>query len=138
MANVKSYEVKQSLDNLKKYRLFTEGNLKPFIHKEFDQFGSLLQKIMLEGEVYRLLTQLPLTVEERNSLVMYSRSFCQCGTELEWFASNACCFLVPIRLISFLDLTYIFHGLNTLRKLQKQAVPFESSVYFRIVTRRTI
>ena len=37
MANVKSYEVKQSLDNLEKYRLFTEGNLKPFIHKEFDQ-----------------------------------------------------------------------------------------------------
>ena len=74
MANVKSYEVKQSLDNLEKYRLFTEGNLKPFLHKEFDQCGSLLQKIMLEGEIYRLLTQLPLTAEERNSLVMYSRS----------------------------------------------------------------
>ena len=44
MANVKSDEVKQSLDNLEKYRLFTEGNLKSFIHKEFDQCGSLLQK----------------------------------------------------------------------------------------------
>ena len=69
MDNVKSDEVKQLLDNLEKYRLFTEGNLKPFIHKEFDQCGSLLQKIMLEGEIYHLLTQLPSTVEERNSLV---------------------------------------------------------------------
>ena len=25
-----------SLDDLEKYRLFTEGNLKPFIHKEFE------------------------------------------------------------------------------------------------------
>ena len=90
MANVKSDEVKQSLDNLENYHLFTEGNLKPFIHKEFDQCGSLLQKIMLEGEIYHLLTQLPLTVEETNSLVMYSRSFFQCGTELEWFVSTAC------------------------------------------------
>ena len=75
MANVKSDEVKQSLDNLEKYRLFTEGKLKPFIHKEFDQCGSLLHKIMLEGQMCLLLTQLPLTVVERNSLVMYSRSF---------------------------------------------------------------
>ena len=32
MASVKSDKVKQSLDDLEKYRLFTEGNLKPFIH----------------------------------------------------------------------------------------------------------
>ena len=75
MASVKSDKVKQSLDNLENYRLFTEGKLKPFIHKEFDQCGSLLRKIMLEGEMYHLLTQLPLTVEERNNLVIYSRSF---------------------------------------------------------------
>ena len=90
MANVKSDEVKQSFDSLEKYRLFTEGKLKPFIHKEFDQCGSLLRKIMLEGEMYHVLTQLPLTVEERNNLIMYSRRFFQCGTEMEWFASNAC------------------------------------------------
>ena len=75
MANVKSDEVKQSLDNLEKYCLFTEGKLKPFIHKEFYQCGSLFRKIMLEGEMYYLLAQLPLTAEERNNLVMYSRSF---------------------------------------------------------------
>ena len=97
MADVKSDEVKQSFE---KYRLFTEGKLKPFIYKDFDQCGSLLRKIILEGEMYHLLTQLPLTAEERNNLVMYSGSFCQCGTELEWFAGS-----------------YIFHGLNTLRKL---------------------
>ena len=39
MANVKSDEMKQSLVNLKKYCLFTEGKLKLFIHKEFDQCG---------------------------------------------------------------------------------------------------
>ena len=89
MANVKSDEVKQLIDNLEKYCLFTEGKLKPFIHKEFDQCGSLLRKIMLEGEMCHLLTQLLLTVEERNNLVMYSRSFFQCGTEWEWFARNA-------------------------------------------------
>ena len=89
MANVKSDAVKQSIDNLEKYRLFTEDKLKLFIHKEFDQCGSLLRKIMLEGDMYHLLTQLPLTVEERNNLVAYSRSFCQCSTELEWFAPNA-------------------------------------------------
>ena len=52
-----------------------KGKLKPFIQKEFDQCGSLLRKIMLEGEMYHLLTQLPLTVEDRNNLVIYSRSF---------------------------------------------------------------
>ena len=40
MPNVRSDEVKQSLDNLEKYRLFIEGKLKPFIHKDFDQCGS--------------------------------------------------------------------------------------------------
>ena len=60
MTSVKSDKVKQSLDNLEQYRLFTEGNFKPFIHKEFDQCGSILRKIMLEGEIYRLLTQLSL------------------------------------------------------------------------------
>ena len=75
MANVKSDEVKQSIDNLEKYCLFTVGKFKPFIHKEFDQCGSLVRKITLEGEIYHLLTQLPLKVEERNNLVMYSRSF---------------------------------------------------------------
>ena len=44
MADVKSDEVKQSFE---KYRLFTEGKLKPFIYKDFDQCGSLLRKIML-------------------------------------------------------------------------------------------
>ena len=68
MANIKSAKVKQSIDNLEKYRLFTEGKLKPFIHQEFDQCGSLLRKIKLEGEMmYHLLTQLPLTVEETTS-----------------------------------------------------------------------
>ena len=137
MANVKSDEVKQSLDNLEKYRLFTEGKLKPFIHKEFDQCGSLLLKIRLEGEMYHFLKQLPLTVEERNNLVMYSRSFLPV-----WYRAGVVCIecllIFGTYLVGFILSSYIFHGLNTLRKLYKQAVPLHSSVYFGIVTRRTV
>ena len=115
MANVKSDEVKQSLDNLEKYRLFTEGDLKPFIHKEFDQCGSLLRKIMLEGEMYHLLTQLPLTVEERNNLVIYSRRF----LPVRYRTGVVCteCLLIFGTYSVGLILGLIFYGLNTLRKL---------------------
>ena len=116
MANVKSDEVKQSLDNLEKYRLFTEGNLKPFIHKEFDQCGSLLRKIMLEGEMYHLLTQLPLTAEERNNLVIYSRRFLSL-----WYRAGVVCteclLILGTYSVGFILGSYIFYGLNTLRKL---------------------
>ena len=116
MANVKSDEVKQPLDNLEKYCLFTEGKLKPFIHKEFDQCGSLLCKIMLQGEMYHLLTQLPLTVEERNNLVMYSGSILPV-----WYRAGVVCIecllIFGTYLISFILGSYIPHGLNTPRKL---------------------
>ena len=116
MANVKSDEVKQSFDSLEKYRLFTKGKLKPFIHKEFDQCGSLLRKIMLEGEMYHLLTQLPLTVEERNNLVIYSRSFLPV-----WYRAGVVCteclLIFGTYSVGLILGSYIFHGLNTLRKL---------------------
>ena len=116
MANVKSDEVKQWLDNLEKYRLFPDSNLKPFIHKEFDQCGSLLRKIMLEGEMYHLLTQLPLTVEERNNLVIYSRSFLPV-----WYRAGVVCteclLIFGTYSVGFILGSYIFYGLNTLRKL---------------------
>ena len=137
MANAKSDEVKQSLDNLEKYRLFREGKLKPFIHKEFNQCGSLLRKIRLQGEIYHLLTQLPLTVEERNNLVMYSRSFLPV-----WYRAGVVCIICLLIFgtysIGFILGHYIFHGFNTLRKLYKQAVPLHSSVYSGIVMRRTV
>ena len=75
MAYTNSDQVKRSIDNFEKYHLFTESKLKQFILKDFDQCSSILRKIMLEEEIYHLLTQLPLTVEERNNLVMYSGSF---------------------------------------------------------------
>ena len=116
MTSVKSDKVKPSSDYLEKYRLFTEGNLKPFIHKEFDQCGSLLCKIMLEGEMYHLLTQLPLTVEERNNLVIYSRSFL-----LVWYRAGVVCTECLLSFgtysVGFILGSYIFYGLNTLRKL---------------------
>ena len=102
MANVKSDKVKQPLDNLEKYHLFTEGKLKPFIYKEFNQCGSLLHKIMLEGE--------------RNNLVMYSGSLLPV-----WYRAGVVCIecllIFGTYSVGFILGSYIFHGLNTLRKL---------------------
>ena len=116
MAYTNSDQLKQSIDNLEKYRLFTENKLKQFILKEFNQCSSILRKIMLEGEIYHLLTQLPLTVEERNNLVMYSRSFLPV-----WYRAGVVCteclLIFGTYSIGFVFGSYIFHGLNTLRKL---------------------
>ena len=116
MASVKSDKVKQSLDDLEKYHLFTEGNLKPFIHKEFEQCGSLLCKIMLEGEMCHLLTQLPLTIEQRNNLAMHFRSFLPV-----WYRAGVVCIecllIFGTYSVGCILGSYIFHGLNTLRKL---------------------
>ena len=114
-AYTNSDQVKQSINSLEKYRLFTESKLKQFILKEFDQCSSILRKIMLEREIYHLLTQLPLTVEERN-LVMYSGSFLPV-----WYRAGMVCtdclLIFGTYSIVFVLGSYIFHGLNTLRKL---------------------
>ena len=116
MAYTNSDQLKRYIDNLEKYRLFTENKLKQFILKEFNQCSSILRKIMLEGEIYHLLTQLPLTVEERNNLVMYSRSFLPV-----WYRAGVVCteclLIFGTYSIGFVLGSYIFHGLNTLRKL---------------------
>ena len=116
MAYTNSDQLKRSIDNLEKYRLFTENNLKRFILKEFNQCSSIFRKIMLEGEIYHLLTQLPLTVEERNNLVMYSRRFLPV-----WYRAGVVCteclLIFGTYSIGFVLGSYIFHGLNTLRKL---------------------
>ena len=116
MACTNSDQLKQSIDNLEKHRLFTENKLKQFILKEFNQCSSILRKIMLEGEIYHLLTQLPLTVEERNNLVMYSRSFLP-----EWYRAGVVCteclLIFGTYSIGFVLGSYIFHGLITLWKL---------------------
>ena len=135
MAYTNSDQLKRSIDNLEKYRLFTENNLKRFILKEFNQCSSIFRKIMLEGEIYHSLTQLPLTVEERNNLVMYSRSFLPV-----WYRAGVVCteclLIFGTYSIGFVFGCYIFHGLNTLRKLKKQADLSHSSVYLGIVARR--
>ena len=116
-------QVKQSIDRLEKYDLFAENKLKLFIRKEFDQCGSLLRKIMLEGEMYHLLTQLPLTVDGRNNLVVYSRSFLPV-----WYRAGVVCTeCLPIfgtYSIGFISGSNVFHGLNTFWKLLKASKPF--------------
>ena len=116
MAYTNSDQVKQSMDNLEKYHLFMENKLKMFICKEFDQCSSLLRKIILEGEMYHLLTQLPLTVDERNNLVAYSRSFLPV-----WYRAGVVCteclLIFGTNSIGFVLDYYNFHGLNTLWKL---------------------
>ena len=113
MAYTNSDQLKRSIDNLEKYRLFTENKLEQFILKEFNQCSSILRKIMPEGEIYHLLTQLPLTVEERNNLVMYSRSFLPV-----WYRAGVVCteylLIFGTYSIGFVLGSYIFHGLNTL------------------------
>ena len=135
MAYTNSDQLKRSIDNLEKYRLFTENKLKQFILKEFNQCSSILRKIMLEGEIYHLLAQLPLTAEERNNLVMYSRSFLSV-----WYRAGVVCteclLIFGTYSIGFVLGSYIFHGLNTLWKLYKQVDLSHSSVYLGIVTRR--
>ena len=117
MAYTNSDQLKWPIDNLQKYRLFMENKLKQFILKEFNQCSSILQKIMLEGEIYHLLTQLLLTVEERNNLLMYSRSFLPV-----WYRAGVVCteclLIFGTYSIGFVLGSYIFHGLNnTLWKL---------------------
>ena len=116
MAYTNSDQLKRSIDNLEKYCLFTENKLKQFILKEFNQCSSILRKIMLEGEIYHLLTQLPLTVEERNNLVMYSRSLLPV-----WYRAGVVCteclLIFGTYSIGFVLGSYIFDGLNTFRKL---------------------
>ena len=113
MAYTNFDQLKWSIDNLEKYRLFTKNKLKQFILKEFNQCSSILRKIMLEGEIYHLLTQLPLTVEERNNLVMYSLPV--------WYRAGVVCteclLIFGTYSIGFVLGSYIFHGLNTLWKL---------------------
>ena len=120
MAYTNSDQLKRSIDNLKKYCLFTENNLKQFILKEFNQCSSIFQKIMLEGEIYHLLTQLPLTVKERNNLVMYSRSFLPV-----WYRAGVVCteYLLIFGTYSigfvlgswFLHFSWIEHSLETIK-----------------------
>ena len=109
MPDVKSDQVKQSIDNLEKYRLFKEGKVKLFIHKEFNQCGSLLRKIMLDGEMYHLLAELPLTVEERNNLVVYSRSFLPVWYRVGVVCTQ-CLLIFGTYSVGLILGSYIFHG----------------------------
>ena len=118
MAYTNSDQLKWSINNLEKYRLFMENKLKQFILKEFNQCSTILRKIMLEGEIYHLLIQLPLTltVEERNNLVMYSRRFLPV-----WYRAGVVCTECLLTFgtysIGLILGSYIFYGLNTLWKL---------------------
>ena len=108
MAYIKSDQVKQSVDNRKRYHLFTEDKLKLLIRKEFDQCGFLLRKIILAGDINHLLSQLPLTVEERNNLVVYSRSLLPV-----WYRAGVVCtkclLICGTYSIGFILGSYIFH-----------------------------
>ena len=113
MAYANSDQVKQLIDSLETYRLFMESKLKLVVVKEFNQCRSLLRKIMLEGEIYNLLTQLPLTVEERNNLMMYSRSFLPVWYRVGVVCTE-CLLIFATYLIGFVLGSCIFHRLNTL------------------------
>ena len=73
--------------------------------------------------MYHLLTQLPLTVEERNSLMVYSRSFLPV-----WYRAGVVCTeclqIFGTYSIGFILGSYIFHGLNTLSETIEASKPF--------------
>ena len=116
MASVKSDKVKQSLDDLEKYRLFTEGNLKPFIHKEFEQCGSLLRKIMLEGEMCHFLTNISIDSRRKKQPHNVFQKFLPV-----WYRAGVVCIecllIFGTYSVGCILGSYIFHGLNTLQKL---------------------
>ena len=74
-----------------KYRVISEQQLELFLEKELSKPTSLLQKIKLEGELYKLLRDVPLTVDERHRL------YSLCRSSLPWwyrlgFCACECCF----------------------------------------------
>ena len=118
MADVKSDEVKQSLDNLEKYLLFTEGNSNRSFTKNSTSVV-LTPQDHAEGEMCHLLTQLPLTGEERNNLVMYSGSFLPV-----WYRAGVVCteclltkfwYLFSWFHSWFLHFSWIEHTLETIK-----------------------
>ena len=70
-----------------------------------------------------------ITVDERNNLVVYSRRFCQCGTKLEWFATDFW-YLLDCFHSWFLHFSWIENSSETI----KTSKPFALSVCLGIVT----
>ena len=115
MVDVKSDQVKQSIDNLKKYRIFTEEKLKLFIHNEFDLCGCLLCKIMLEEEIYHAFTlTIPIDSggKKQPCNVIFLPAWYRAGV-----VCTKCLLIFGTYSIDFILGSYTFHRLNTLRKL---------------------
>ena len=69
----------QGIDRLRyliaKYRIINEQEMELFLDKELKKPTSLHQKIILDGQLHRLLRDVPLTVDERLKLHQYCKSF---------------------------------------------------------------
>ena len=74
-----------------KYRVISEEDLKVFLEEQLEKSTTVCEKIMLDGQLHRLLRDVPLTVDERHRLQSLCRS------SLPWwyrlgFCACECCF----------------------------------------------
>ena len=83
---------------IKKHRVITEDELKPFIEDVLGKSSSLLRKIKVSTEVVGLLRDVPLTADERMNLNLYCKSFLP-----NWYRVLLCCGEVGI-LLGFVTL----------------------------------
>ena len=60
---------------IEKYRIITEEELRVFLESQLVESTTLCQKIILDGELHRFLRDIPVTVEERQRLHSYCRSY---------------------------------------------------------------
>tara|TARA_B100001146_G_scaffold217028_1_gene221131 strand:+ start:197 stop:538 length:342 start_codon:yes stop_codon:yes gene_type:complete len=101
---------------IEKYRLLTEEEMKLFLENELKKPTSLLQKIKLDAELLRLLRNVPLTVNERNSLQLYCKSFLPLWYRIG-LGCGECCLIFGITTLSYSVGKCIFSGILCLMKL---------------------
>ena len=116
MAYVKSDQVKQSVDNLEKYRLFTEDKLKLFVRKKIRPVWYFTPKDHAGRRNVSFTHTTPINSRGKNNHLAYSRSFLPV-----WHRAGVVCteclLIFGTYSIGFILGSYFFHGLNTLRKL---------------------
>ena len=70
-----SEEVVRFRSLISKYRVISEQELGLFLEKQLSKEMTVCQKIIVVGELHKLLGDVPLTAEERGRLHDYCRSF---------------------------------------------------------------
>ena len=83
-----------------KYRVISEEDLKVFLEEQLEKSTTVCEKIMLDGQLHRLLRDIPLTVDERHRLYRLCRS------SLPWwyrlgFCACECCLIFGVASLGY-------------------------------------